>query len=88
MKPGSRATVMRNLKVTVQYDGTDLVGWQRQAGGVSVQALLEDALAALRGGRVVVHGAGRTDAGVHALAQVATFDPDATRSRRRSWSGP
>ncbi|MEO8523008.1 MAG: tRNA pseudouridine(38-40) synthase TruA [Acidobacteriota bacterium] len=64
---------MRNLKVTVQYDGTDLVGWQRQAGGTSVQALLEDALAPFDGRRVVVHGAGRTDAGVHALAQVATF---------------
>lgn len=64
---------MRNLKITVQYDGTDLVGWQRQEAGVSVQALLEDALAPFDGGRVVVHGAGRTDAGVHALAQVATF---------------
>ncbi len=64
---------MRNLKVTVQYDGTGLVGWQRQAGGTSVQALLEDALAPFDSRRVVVHGAGRTDAGVHALAQVATF---------------
>lgn len=64
---------MRNLKVTVQYDGTGLVGWQRQAGGPSVQAMLEDALAPFDGQRVVVHGAGRTDAGVHALAQVATF---------------
>lgn len=64
---------MRNLKITVQYDGTDLVGWQRQETGVSVQALLEDALAPFDGGAVIVHGAGRTDAGVHALAQVATF---------------
>ena len=63
---------MRILKLTVQYDGTDLVGWQRQARGPSVQGLLEEALAAFEGGPVAVHGAGRTDAGVHALAQVAS----------------
>src|SRR4051794_12396657 len=64
---------MRNLKVTLQYDGTDFVGWQRQDTGVSIQGLLEDALLPIEGAAVVVHGAGRTDAGVHALAQVATF---------------
>ena len=64
---------MRNLKVTLQYDGTDFVGWQRQDTGVSIQGLLEDALAPIEGAAVVVHGAGRTDAGVHALAQIATF---------------
>jgi tRNA pseudouridine38-40 synthase len=64
---------MRTLKVTLQYDGTDYVGWQRQDTGVSIQGLLEDALVPIEGGAVVVHGAGRTDAGVHALAQVATF---------------
>ncbi len=63
---------MRNLKITLQYDGTNYVGWQRQAEGTSIQALVEDALAPLAGERVVVHGAGRTDAGVHALAQVAS----------------
>jgi tRNA pseudouridine38-40 synthase len=63
---------MRTLKITLQYDGTNYVGWQRQATGVSIQALLEDALAPIEGGAPVVHGAGRTDAGVHALAQVAT----------------
>jgi tRNA pseudouridine38-40 synthase len=62
----------RTLKLTIAYDGTDLVGWQRQPTGVSVQGLLEDALAAFEGGPVTVHGAGRTDAGVHALAQVAS----------------
>ncbi len=62
----------RTLKLTIAYDGTDLVGWQRQPAGVSVQGLLEDALAAFEGGPVTVHGAGRTDAGVHALAQVAS----------------
>jgi tRNA pseudouridine38-40 synthase len=63
---------MRQLKLTVAYDGTDLVGWQRQAGGVSVQGLLESALSQIDGAEVQVHGAGRTDAGVHALAQVAS----------------
>ncbi len=64
----------RTLKLTVSYDGTGLVGWQRQAEGQSVQALLEEALARLEGSPVTVHGAGRTDAGVHALGQVASVD--------------
>jgi tRNA pseudouridine38-40 synthase len=63
---------MRNLKFTLAYDGTRLVGWQRQAEGDSVQGLLEDALARFEGAHVAVHGAGRTDAGVHALGQVAS----------------
>ncbi len=63
---------MRNLKLTLQYDGTNYVGWQRQAAGVSIQGLIEEALARIEGGPVTVHGAGRTDAGVHALAQVAS----------------
>jgi tRNA pseudouridine38-40 synthase len=63
---------MRNLKLTVQYDGTDYVGWQRQPAGTSIQGLLEAALQPIEGQTVTVHGAGRTDAGVHALAQVAS----------------
>jgi tRNA pseudouridine38-40 synthase len=63
---------LRNLKLTLAYDGTRLVGWQRQADGDSVQGLLEDALARFEGAPVTVHGAGRTDAGVHALGQVAS----------------
>jgi tRNA pseudouridine38-40 synthase len=62
---------MRNLRLTVQYDGTGYVGWQRQRAAPSVQALLEDALSRIEGAAVVLHGAGRTDAGVHALGQVA-----------------
>lgn len=62
----------RNIKFTLQYDGTDLVGWQRQKTGRSVQGVLEEALAAIDGQPVTVHGAGRTDAGVHAIAQVAS----------------
>jgi tRNA pseudouridine38-40 synthase len=61
------------FKVTLAYDGTGFVGWQRQAKGTSIQGLLEDALKALDDRDVVVSGAGRTDAGVHALGQVASF---------------
>ena len=64
---------MPTFKVTLAYDGTDFVGWQRQATGTSVQGLLEDALRALDDRDVTVHGAGRTDAGVHALGQIASF---------------
>jgi tRNA pseudouridine38-40 synthase len=61
------------FRVTLAYDGTGFVGWQRQAAGVSIQGLLEDALGALDGAPVAVTGAGRTDAGVHAAGQVASF---------------
>ena len=63
---------MLTLRLTLQYDGTEYVGWQRQANGVSIQGMLEDALRPIEGGPVAVHGAGRTDAGVHALGQVAS----------------
>lgn len=63
----------RTLKLTIAYDGTDFAGWQRQATDRSVQAAIEDALAPIEGERVVVTGAGRTDAGVHAAGQVASL---------------
>ncbi|HEY2433781.1 MAG TPA: tRNA pseudouridine(38-40) synthase TruA [Vicinamibacterales bacterium] len=63
---------MRTIKLTVAYDGTGFVGWQRQASGTSIQGLIEDALARIDGGAVTLHGAGRTDAGVHATGQVAS----------------
>lgn len=63
---------MRVLKLTLAYDGTAYVGWQRQQNGISIQGLIEDALARIEGSAVVVTGAGRTDAGVHALGQVAS----------------
>jgi tRNA pseudouridine38-40 synthase len=63
----------RTFKATLSYDGTDFAGFQRQANARSVQQVLEEALAPIEGGAVVVHGAGRTDSGVHALGQVASF---------------
>lgn len=65
---------MTRFAITLEYDGTPFVGWQRQAEGVSVQGALEDAIEKFSGERVVVRGAGRTDSGVHALGQVAHFD--------------
>ena len=63
---------MRTLKLTIAYDGTDFAGWQRQANVRTVQASIEDALTPIEGERVVITGAGRTDAGVHAVGQVAS----------------
>jgi len=63
---------MRTIKLTIAYDGTGFVGWQRQETGESIQGLIEDALAKIEHNVVTLHGAGRTDAGVHALAQVAS----------------
>jgi tRNA pseudouridine38-40 synthase len=68
---------MRTLKLTLSYDGTNYVGWQRQANGLSVQQVIEEACAPLVGGvPPTVAGAGRTDAGVHASGQVASVNLD------------
>jgi tRNA pseudouridine38-40 synthase len=64
--------VARTLKLTIAYDGTDFAGWQRQATDRTVQATIEDALAPFAGGDIVITGSGRTDAGVHAVGQVAS----------------
>lgn len=63
------------LALTIQYLGTRYAGWQTQANAIGVQQVLEEALAALFGSAVRIHGAGRTDSGVHAAAQRAHFDP-------------
>ena len=65
---------MTRYKVILEYDGTDLIGWQENAQGPSVQSILRDAIFSFCGERPDVVGAGRTDAGVHALGMVAHFD--------------
>jgi tRNA pseudouridine38-40 synthase len=64
---------MRRIKIVVSYDGTDYHGWQVQPGLPTIQGALEQVIAAIEGRPVPVAGSGRTDAGVHAMAQVAAF---------------
>ncbi len=69
---------MPRYRMTIEYDGSPFSGWQRQAGQPSVQAAIEDAVARLGQSEPTLFGAGRTDAGVHALGQVAHIDLDKT----------
>lgn len=64
---------MRNIKLSIEYDGTDFAGWQFQPGQRTVQGLLEDKLSSMLDEKMSVLGSGRTDAGVHAAGQVANF---------------
>ena len=86
--PRLTETPTRTLKLTISYDGTRFVGWQRQAEGVSIQGLLEDALARFDQAPVAVQGAGRTDAGVHALGQVASVQMTSMHSLDSVARGP
>lgn len=67
---------MRRIQLIVEYDGTGYAGWQRQANALAVQQVVEERLNRLTGERIVLHGASRTDAGVHALGQSAHFDTE------------
>jgi len=65
---------MQRYKITIEYDGAPFVGWQFQKNGPSIQEVLQEAIFNFSKERTVVTGAGRTDSGVHALAQVAHFE--------------
>jgi tRNA pseudouridine38-40 synthase len=70
--------MMRNIKLLIEYDGTNYQGWQVQAKGLTIQGVIEEKLTLLTGEKIGLIGSGRTDAGVHALGQVASFK---TKSR-------
>lgn len=65
--------MMRNIKITISYDGTNYSGWQRQKNSIGVQNVVEKAVSKITGQPILIHGSGRTDGGVHALGQVASF---------------
>lgn len=65
---------MKNIKLTIEYIGTQYAGWQRQEGARTIQGEIERALTCITGENIEIHGSGRTDAGVHALGQVASFN--------------
>jgi tRNA pseudouridine38-40 synthase len=67
---------MRNIKLILAYDGTDFSGWQIQPDGFTIQGTLASAIGRITGEKVLPQGSGRTDAGVHAIAQVATFQTE------------
>lgn len=67
---------MRNIKLVLAYDGTGYAGWQRQLGQPTIQQVMEEAIARLTQAPVTLHGAGRTDAGVHAEGMVANFQTE------------
>src|SRR5438552_14372507 len=68
------AHYMRNLKIALAYDGADFFGWQIQPEKPTIQGALSDAILRVTGERVLPQGSGRTDAGVHALAQIASCE--------------
>src|SRR6476469_7376049 len=78
--------MVARLKLTIAYDGAPFSGWQSQTNGNAIQDHLENAFEHISSSRVRVHGAGRTDAGVHALAQVAHADLPLRRYSAERWS--
>ena len=73
MRPAERPKIMRHFKLVMSYDGTDYSGWQVQPDAATIQGTLATAIRRLTGENVLPQGSGRTDAGVHALGQVASF---------------
>ncbi|NQT07262.1 MAG: tRNA pseudouridine(38-40) synthase TruA [Candidatus Omnitrophica bacterium] len=78
---------MRNIKLTIQYDGTNYSGWQSQKNGLAIQDIIERALKRLTGKGAKLTGSGRTDAGVHAAGQVANFRTESPLSLERIRKG-
>jgi len=74
---------VRNIKLTIEYQGTHYLGWQRQPQGMTIQQALEETLERITGVAHTVNGAGRTDAGVHARGQVANFRTDSSLELER-----
>ena len=70
----------RNIRLLIAYDGTNYSGWQRQKNGITIQGMLEEKIAVITNTETVVNGAGRTDAGVHALGMTANFHTASTMS--------
>ena len=81
----SRAKPTRRLRLIIAYDGSGFRGWQSQAHGGTVQDCLEAACLSVAGEKIRVHGAGRTDTGVHALGQCAHADVPAGRLTAAGW---
>ena len=78
---------MRNIRLIVEYDGTGYCGWQFQENGLSIQQVIEEAIGRMTGEAIRVIGSGRTDAGVHALGQVAHFHTASRLSERNFLMG-
>ena len=74
---------MRNIKLTIEYDGTNYHGWQVQPGLETIQGIIQSKLSTIIKTDVILHGAGRTDAGVHALCQVANFKTDSRMTQEQ-----
>lgn len=78
---------MRNIKLIIEYDGTSYCGWQRQRNGLSIQQLIEESIGRMTGEESRVIGSGRTDAGVHAIGQVAHFHTGSSLGERNLLMG-
>jgi len=74
---------MRNIKLLIEYDGTNYLGWQVQPKGPTIQGILEEKLGLLTGEKIRLFGSGRTDSGVHAIGQVAHFKTESSMDAHR-----